>query len=126
MKKSESPSASLKREQQKAKREHLELTLLQQIRQSGLPTPERQVQLIPGRKWSWDVVYRAEMIAIEVQGGSWGVGAHSSGLGIARDCEKANSANLAGWCCLAFTTDQIRSGYAIATIQEALRLHPPF
>ena len=126
MKKLESPSASLKRAIAKAKREHLELTLLQQIRQAGLAIPERQVKLIPGRQWTWDFVYRAPMIAIEVQGGTWGFGAHSSGVGIARDCEKGNAANMAGWCSLTFTVDQIRSGYALSTIQEALRLNPPF
>ena len=126
MKKSESPSASLKREQQKAKREHLELTLLQQIRQAGLPTPARGVQLIPGRKWSWDVVWPECMVCAEVNGQTWGLGGHSSGAGLNRDYSKSNSANLAGYTVLAFSGDMVKSGEALETIKEALRLNVPF
>lgn len=126
MKPKQTPAQVVAKAQARAKREHLELTLLQQIRQAGLPEPARQLKLIEGREWSWDFVYPENMITIEVQGGTWGLGAHSSGAGIARDCEKNNAAAMACWCCLAFTVDQIRSGYALDTIRKALDLRPPF
>ena len=87
---------------------------------------EREVKLIPGRKWSWDFVvskpYASGVsgFAIEIQGGTWRRGGHSTGSGIARDCEKANAAALRGYRTLFFTTEMVMDGTAINTIREAL------
>lgn len=81
----------------------------------------REVRLIPERQYRWDFV--VGNLAIEVQGGTWRKGAHSGGLGLLRDCRKANAATLAGFRTLHFTTDQVESGEAINTILEALLRH---
>jgi very-short-patch-repair endonuclease len=99
----------------------LEAELLQQITLCRLPVPESQVPLIPGRKFAWDLVWRAQRVCLEVQGGTWTRGAHSRGAGQARDAKKQALATLAGWRCLAVTTDQIRSGEAIRWIEQALK-----
>lgn len=102
----------------------LEDTLLFQIRACGLPMPEREVYLIPGRRFRWDCVWAEQRLALEVQGGTWSRirGAHSRGAGQARDAEKLALATLAGWRCLAVTTDQIRSGVAVGWIERGLAI----
>lgn len=79
---------------------------------------EREVCLIPGRKWRWD--FLVDNLAIEVQGQTWTKGAHSSGSGILRDCQKLNAAVLAGYRPLIFTTQMVVSGAAIDTILRAI------
>ena len=95
-----------------------EETLALHLRAHRLPF-EREVHLISGRKWRWDFVVGD--LAIEVQGQTWTKGAHSSGSGILRDCQKLNAVVMAGYRPLVFTTQMVNSGYAIDTIQAALR-----
>lgn len=99
----------------------LEDTFYAQIRMAGLPEPEREAMVIPGRRYRYDFCWRANRLLVEVQGGVWGKGAHSSGSGINRDTEKLNTAVLQGWRVLQLTTNQIRDGLALAWTQEALR-----
>lgn len=80
---------------------------------------EREVCLVPGRKYRWD--FCVKDLAIEVQGGIWQKGGHSSGLGILRDARKTNAVVLAGYRPLIFTTDMVKSGEAIAVIRKALQ-----
>lgn len=80
---------------------------------------QREAQIIPGRKYRWDFIVGD--LAIEIQGGTWHVGAHSHGEGILRDCQKLNAAVLEGYRVLLFTTGMVESGEAIDTIQAALR-----
>lgn len=98
----------------------LEDTLALHIRAKRLQIPEREYLAIPGRRFRFDFAWPRFRLLVEVQGGTWGKGAHSSGLGIARDCEKGNLATLAGWRCLTVTTDQIRAGKAIEWIEQAM------
>lgn len=98
----------------------LEEALAYQIRMKGLPVPDREYPAVPGRRFRFDFAWPIERLLVEVQGGTWGKGAHSTGQGIARDCEKRNMAVLLGWRCLDVTTDQIRTGRAIRWIEEAL------
>lgn len=80
---------------------------------------EREVCLVPGRKYRWD--FCVKDLAIEVQGGTWRKGGHSSGLGILRDARKTNAATIAGYRVLIFTTDMVKSGEAIDTIRKVLQ-----
>lgn len=92
-----------------------------QIRAAKLPEPEREAVLIAGRRFRWDFAWRAHKVCAEVQGGIWGKGAHSSGLGLLRDYEKANLAALAGYRQLFFAPSQIREGTALAWLERALQ-----
>lgn len=67
---------------------------------------EREFAAIPGRKFRWD--FRAGNLLIEVEGGTWVKGGHSTGTGIERDCMKQNLAVLHGYTVLRFTTTMIR------------------
>jgi hypothetical protein len=95
----------------------LEDTLAGQIRLLRLPEPVREYYAIPGRRFRWDFAWPEFRLLLEVHGGTWGKGAHSSGSGIARDCAKGNLATLAGWKTMNVTTEQIRSGLAARWLQ---------
>ncbi len=103
----------------------LERALAFQIRAKGLPKPMTEFQAIPGRKYRWDFAWPLpgwSALLVEVQGGIWKPGGHSTGKGITRDCEKANLAVLAGWRVLHVTREHIESGQALKWITEALHL----
>ena len=87
---------------------------------AGLPPFEREVCVIPGRKFRFDFCWRPARLLVEINGGTFTRGGHSTGLGIRRDYEKANLAQLAGWRVLSFDTKQVRSGEAVEMVRIAL------
>lgn len=91
-----------------------------QVRALGLPEPEREVCAIPGRKFRFDFCFRAAKLLIEINGGTYTKAAHSTGGGIARDYEKLNLAQLAGWRVLMFDGKAVKSGTAIEVVRKAL------
>lgn len=102
----------------------LEETLLLQIRAVGLPVPEREYLVAPPRRFRWDFCWPDHQLALEVEGGTWlyktsEAGAHTSGLGVERDCEKQNLAVVAGWRVLRVTTNMVRDGRALRWIEQA-------
>jgi very-short-patch-repair endonuclease len=88
--------------------------------QEALPTVEfvREHKGIPGRQFRFDFASIALQLAIEVQGGVFTYGGHSTGMGITRDCEKLALSNLAGWTVFQVTSGQVRDGTAIKWINE--------
>lgn len=79
----------------------------------------REYKFHPVRKWRLDFAL-AKGIAVEVEGGIHIRGRHSRGVGMEADMVKYNSALLAGWRVLRFSTAQVKNGTAIQTIVEAL------
>ena len=100
----------------------LEDLLLAQIREEGLPEPERGAKPIPGRKYEFDFTFRKAKLTVEVQGATWVKGGHSSGTGIARDAEKTILAQLEGWKVFPVTSNQIKDRSAIEWIKKGLAL----
>ncbi len=100
----------------------LEAELALQIRALGLPEPIREYQAIKGRKFRFDFAWVApeHRLLVEVNGGTYTKGAHSTGVGIARDYEKANLAVLQGWRVLTFDGKAVKSGEAVEVIRQAL------
>jgi very-short-patch-repair endonuclease len=98
----------------------LEETLLFHLRAVGLPEPEREAMLVPGRRWRVDFVWRAAGLVVEVEGGVWQGGRHTTGAGFSRDIEKYNSLTLLGYHVLRFTGDMVKDGRAVAVIERAL------
>lgn len=75
----------------------------------GVDGFEREVALVPGRRYRWDLVHRRLKIAIEIQGGiHMRRGGHNTAAGIQRDAEKLNLCVLQGYRPLFFTTDDLR------------------
>lgn len=99
----------------------LELELRGQLLIFGLTKGiEFEFAAVPGRRFRWDIAFKEKRLLIEVNGGIWHKGGHSTGKGITRDCEKNNLAVLLGYRCLAVTADHIKSGQALKWILEAL------
>ena len=81
------------------------------MRLAGLPEPTMEYSFAaPERKWRWDMAYPDIKLAIEVDGGTWSGGRHTSGSGFSKDCEKHNAGVLRGWALLRFTTDMVTHG----------------
>lgn len=98
----------------------LEVLLLTQIQDDGLPKPEIQYRLIPGRRHRVDVAWPEWMVCMDVQGGTWANMAHNRGGRYADDCFKANEATLLGWAFFRVTRGQIESGEARKWVKRAL------
>lgn len=80
-------------------------------------TYEAEAKLIDGRRFRWDFV--VGKLAIEIQGGIWmKKGAHNTGKAIARDCEKARLAIMAGYIPVSFVTEEVMNGTAIKWLCE--------
>lgn len=99
---------------------HLEQALLTQIKMLKLPIPELEAKVIEGRRFRYDMCWRAHRLLVEIQGATWVKGGHSTGTGIKRDAEKQNLAVLDGWRVLVFTGDHIKSGQAALWVKQAL------
>lgn len=98
----------------------LEVQFEVQIREAGLPKPEREWRFHETRKWRFDFCWPAAMLAAEVDGGTWVKGRHTRGQGFESDCEKINAAQLDGWLVLRFTGAMIRDGRAIRALAKAI------
>lgn len=62
------------------------------------------------------------MLAVEVEGGTWSRGRHVSGAGYAKDCEKYNAAQMAGWIVLRYTSGMVTSGEAALDVEKSIKL----
>lgn len=75
-----------------------------------------------GRRWRFDFAFPAEMLAVELQGGTWVAGsrAHGHGYSAESDAEKLTVAAILGWRVLAFTARQVNAGWALLATEIAL------
>jgi very-short-patch-repair endonuclease len=80
---------------------------------------QRQVKLIPGRKFTFDFLVGKELV-VECEGGSWVGGRHTTGVGFEKDCEKYNELQLLGYRLLRCTGRQVKNGQAIKWIDRAI------
>lgn len=99
-----------------------EETLAIHIRADNLPVPVREFAAIPGRRYRYDFGWPDPpyKLLCEVQGGVFIKGAHSTGVGITRDAEKASLAAVNGYRLIVVTPAHIKSGLALKWIREAL------
>lgn len=116
------------------------------IEASGLPAPVRELRFAPPRRWRFDLAWPDHMIALEVDGGTYGRsvrchnckqivkrrtkagklisvregGRHNTGQGHEKDAEKTNAAALLGWRVLRVIPGWVEDGRALALVEEAL------
>ena len=74
----------------------------------------------PTRRWRFDYANEQFKIAIEIEGGVWTGGRHTSGSGFTADMEKYNEAVLHGWFLLRFTPDQMTKTATYETIRRLI------
>ena len=90
------------------------------IRVNNLPEPEREYRFHPKRRWQFDFAWPGVMLALEVEGGVYSGGRHTTGSGFTGDCEKYNEALIRGWRVLRVTGEQVESGAALDWVRRAL------
>lgn len=71
-----------------------------------LPTPEREVKLIPGRKWRCDFVWRPDVV-VEIDGGQFQL--HGGRHNTDADREKMNALAIAGFRVLRFSGTMLKN-----------------
>lgn len=105
----------------------LEQEFALQLSAAGIPF-EREYRAIPGRRFRYDFAiteYNGQKVCIliEIQGGIWQKGGHTSGVGVMRDQSKVNLAQLHGYKIFQFNYNDIHTGAAIQMIKEVI--HDP-
>lgn len=75
----------------------------------------------PTRKWRFDYAIPEHKIAIEVEGGVWTGGRHTSPKGFLNDMEKYNTATVMGWRVLRTIPDELCSNATLNMIRETMR-----
>ena len=102
-----------------------EETLAVQLEQAGIPF-EREYRFAPPRRWRADFkVWSPEFvypILVEIDGGGYIGGRHSTGRGIELDCEKTSAAAIAHYRVIRATPSQVNEGIALSWIRAALGL----
>ena len=106
------PKAKAKKQSAGSKGEE---ALAAQLQAAGVSF-ERERMLIPGRRFQFDFLITGSDLVIEVEGGTWSGGRHTTGAGFERDCEKYNLALQHGYRVLRYTTKMVTDGRAIAQI----------
>ena len=100
----------------------LELEMLRQIQAAQLPTPKLEHRFHPVRRWRFDFCWIDQRLALEVEGGIWCNGRHTTGSGFTADCAKYNTALIMGWRVLRVTGTQVKSGAALSWLELALKV----
>lgn len=82
---------------------------------------EKEYRFHPTRKWRFDYAISAIKLAVEVEGGVWTGGRHTSSKGFLGDMEKYNEAALLGWCLIRITPDRLLTSKTIELIKRRLK-----
>lgn len=82
---------------------------------------EREYRFDAVRKFRFDFAIPEHKLGIEIDGGIFGKGGHSTPLGIVRDMTKQNCAVMNGWWVLRFTPADISCGIAINLVKDWLK-----
>lgn len=94
--------------------------MLRQMREAGLPEPERELRFLAPRRFRADFAWPELRVILEVEGGTWGRGRHNTEPGYSNDAEKYSLAAIAGWCVVRVTSRMMKEGLALRLIRRAL------
>jgi hypothetical protein len=84
---------------------------------AGLPDPEVEYSAIPGRKFRFDMAWPDQLIAVEIEGGTFVTSRHRTSDGFTKDLDKYNLAAVNGWRVLRVSPEMIESGAALQMIE---------
>ena len=83
-------------------------------------TPVAEHRFHPQRKWRFDYAITEVKVAVEVEGGVFSGGRHTTGTGFTADLEKYNTAESMGWHILRITPDVLCAPVTIALIRTTV------
>lgn len=72
------------------------------------------------RKWRFDYAIPEHLVALEVEGGVWTGGRHTSPKGFLGDMEKYNTATIMGWKVLRTTPDDLCTNKTLNMLKTAI------
>ena len=98
----------------------LELQLLAQLHEKRISGYMMEFRFHPTRRWRFDFAFERIKFAVEVEGGTWSGGRHTTGSGFEKDCEKYAEALMLGWKVLRVTGKMVRDGRAISYIEKII------
>lgn len=99
---------------------YLEALFDQQLKALKAPAAQREHRFDPQRNWRMDFAWPELNLAVEIEGGVWGMGRHNRPKGFIADTEKYNRAAQLGWTVFRFTGKSIKSGEAATQIVDTL------
>ena len=80
----------------------------------------KELKFHPVRKWRFDYAVPEHKIALEVEGGVWTGGRHTSPKGFLGDIEKYNTATLMGWRVFRTTPDDLYKKKTLDLMKSAI------
>lgn len=80
----------------------------------------KEFKFHPVRKWRFDYAVPEHKIALEVEGGVWTGGRHTSPKGFLGDIEKYNTATLMGWRVFRTTPDDLYKKKTLDLMKSAI------
>ncbi len=90
-----------------------------QLTEAGIPHV-REWLFHPTRKWRMDIGFPEDRLGVEIQGGIWIGGRHTTGSGVESDTEKLSEAVAMGIRGMQVTPKQVKDGRALGWIKRAL------
>lgn len=92
----------------------------------GLPRPVAEYRFHPERKWRFDWCWPdvKPPLAVEIDGGLYVGGRHSTGAGRERDLEKLNAALCLGWRVLVVSPRMVKDGRLFSWLETLLKESP--
>lgn len=82
---------------------------------------EKEYKFHPTRKWRFDYAIPEHKIALEVEGGVWTGGRHTSPKGFLNDMEKYNTATMMGWRVFRTIPDELHSNATLQMLRSAMQ-----
>lgn len=114
-------SAALRLAKIRATRNKLECVFEQHLTWTGMRAVfEKHVRFHPVRKWELDYLAAPFQLGIEIHGGIFSAGRHTTGTGFTEDRAKMNAAHELGITVLEFTGTMLTDGTAIAQTERVL------
>lgn len=95
-------------------------TLLWQMKAAGVEPAQTEWRFHPRRRWRFDLAWPDRLLAVEVDGGTWNGGRHTTGSGIEADSEKFSEAAAFGWRVMRLTKWMVLSGTGLEMVERAL------
>ncbi len=80
----------------------------------------KEFKFHPTRKWRFDYAIPVHKIAVEVEGGVWTGGRHTSPKGFLNDMEKYNTATLMGWRVFRTIPDELCTNATLQLLRKAI------
>lgn len=80
----------------------------------------KEYKFHPTRRWRFDYAIPEHKIALEVEGGVWTGGRHTSPKGFLNDMEKYNTATLMGWRVFRTIPDELHTNATLQMLRTAM------